>query len=60
VMVGVTEEAREHLHHAAEQPAGRFGLRVRAGDVRAVPGEPAVRRDDPELLLRSEDVCMVV
>ena len=59
VVVGVAEEAGEDLHHAAEQPARRLGQRVPVGDVRVVPGELGVGGDDPELLLRGEDLLPV-
>ena len=55
----MAEESREDLHHPGEEPARRLGLRLPVGDVRVVPGEHGVGRDDAELLLLGEHLVAV-
>ena len=54
VMVGVGEEAGEHLHHPAAQPAGVRGEELPLGHVGVVPGQLRIGGDDAELLLSRE------
>ncbi len=59
VVVGVAEEAGEHLHHAAVELARLRRQRVPVGDVRVVARELGVRGDDAQLLLAGEGLLAV-
>ena len=54
VVVGVAEEAGEHLHHPAVQPPRRLGQRLPVGDVGVVPRQLGVGGHDAQLLLPRE------
>ena len=54
MVVRVAQEAGEDLHVAAVQPACVGWERVPVGDVRVMPGQFSVGRQDPQLLLARE------
>ena len=59
MVVGVAEEAREHLHHPAEQPARLGWLRRPVRYVGVVPGQLRVGGHDAEFLLPGEDLLPI-
>ncbi len=59
LVVGVLEEAGEHLHHPGVQPPCGVGQRVPVGHVRVVARELGVGGNDPELLLAGERLLPV-
>ena len=59
VMVGVAEEAREHLHHPGRQPARLGRQRLPLGHVRVVARQLGVGGQDAELLLAGEHLLAV-